>query len=142
MRRRAFWIAAHAMLLVLAFGAGTASAAKVFAPEDCGKAVARPDTISLACADDNIYVGAINWRNWGGRRSGGRGTLTVNNCNPNCAADKFKTYPVHITLRRVRVRKCSTKKRVPMYTTAILGFPVNQPSFAASIQKSKMGCNA
>ena len=139
--KRALLIAAPALLIVFAFGTGTASAAKVFAPEDCGKAVARPETVSLACADDNIYVSAINWKNWGGRNSGGNGTLVVNNCNPNCAADKFKTYPVHISLRKVRIRKCQTKKRVPMYRTAVLSFPANQPSFAASIRKSKLGCD-
>jgi hypothetical protein len=86
-------------------------------------------------------VGAINWRNWGGRRSGGTGTLTVNNCNPSCVADKFKAYPAHITVRQVRLRKCGTKERVPMYRTAVLSFPVNQPSFASSIRKSKLGCS-
>ena len=139
--KRAFLIAVPA-LIVFAFGTGTASAAKVAAPEDCGKAVARPDTISLACADDNIYVAAIDWNSWGGRRSNGTGTLTVNNCNPNCAADKFKTYPVNISLRKVRVRKCGTKKRVPIYRTAVLSFPSTQPSFASDIRKSKLGCNA
>ena len=140
--RRALWIGVPALLIVFALGAGTASAAKVLAPEDCGKAVARPDTVSLACADDNIYVAAINWSSWGGRRSQGTGTLTVNNCNPSCAADKFKTYPVNISLRRVRVRKCGTKKRVPLYRTAVLSFPITAPSFAASIRKSKLGCNS
>lgn len=140
--RRALWIVAPALLIVFVFGTGTASAAKVFAPEDCGKAVARPDTISLACADDNIYIAAINWSNWGGRRSQGTGTLTVNNCNPSCVADKFKTYPVIVSLRKVRLRKCATKKRVPMYRTAVLSFTANEPSFASSIRKSKIGCNA
>ena len=139
--KRVACVAGLALLTVVAVGTGTASAAKVVAPEDCGKAVARPDPVSLACADDNIYVSAINWKNWGGRNSGGNGTLVVNNCNPNCAADKFKTYPVHISLRKVRVRKCQTKKRVPMYRTAVLSFPSNQPSFADSIRKSKLGCN-
>ena len=139
--RRGLLIAAAALLLTAAFGTGTASAAKVLAPEDCGKAVARPDTISLACADDNIYVAAINWTNWGGRRSQGSGTLTVNNCKPSCAADKFKTYPVIISVRKVRIRKCGTKKRVPLYRTAVLSFSGDKPSFASSIRKSKMGCN-
>ena len=140
--RRLLLAVAAALLLIAAFGTGSASAAKVFAPEDCGKAQARPDTISLACADDNAYVAAINWRNWGGRRSQGTGTLTVNNCNPSCVADKFKTYPVTISLRKVRLRKCGTKKRVPLYRLAVLDFLVNKPSFAGSIRKTKIGCNA
>jgi hypothetical protein len=83
-------------LLAAAALAGPASAAgnpTVLA--DClGKPQVKPDTIVLACGDGNQSVSGIKWAGWGSTFAAGRGTISINDCTPNCAAGHDHFYPV------------------------------------------------
>jgi hypothetical protein len=48
----------------------------------------------LACADGNFSVAKLAWTGWGQAFTAGRGTGSVNDCKPNCAAGHFHSYPV------------------------------------------------
>jgi hypothetical protein len=58
---------------------------------------------------------------------------------PNCAEGNFKTYPVDMTLNKVRERKCG-KKKVPLFLKLLLSFPQNAPSSADELGKNTMSC--
>ncbi len=132
-------VAASAGVLAASAGAGKGP----FAPEDCTRAEARPERITISCADDGIFVDSINWSNWGGNQSSGTGILHVNKCKPSCVAGNFKEYPVNLAVTKPKPRKCGTKKRVKLYRIMYLNFPQNQPSqnIVSAVSKSKMFCN-
>jgi hypothetical protein len=65
---------------------------------NCDKSQVKPKSIILACADVNEYVNKITWKAFGGTTATGTGTFVENTCTPNCAAGKFKDYPVTLTL--------------------------------------------
>jgi hypothetical protein len=129
-----------ALVAIPALFAATAGAAKgPFAPEDCSKPKVEPQRIVISCADDGIFVDSITWNSWKKRKATGEGTLNVNTCNPNCAEGNFKTYPVDMTLNKVRERKCG-KKKVPLFLKLLLSFPQNAPSSADELGKNTMSC--
>jgi len=65
---------------------------------NCDHSQVKPKSIILACADVNAYVNKISWKAFGGPTANGAGTFVQNTCTPNCAAGKFKDYPVTFTL--------------------------------------------
>lgn len=59
-----------------------------------------------------IYVGGTtaflrirHWSRWTRTSAVTRGTLWVDNCQPDCASGRFRTYPATVTLSRVADRK-------------------------------------
>jgi hypothetical protein len=59
-----------------------------------------------------IYVGGTtaflripHWAHWTRTSAATRGTLWVDNCQPDCASGHFRTYPARVTLSRVAYRK-------------------------------------
>lgn len=62
----------------------------------------RPKGIVIACADDGLGVEKMTWTNWGTSTAKGQGELYENLCQPNCAEGKIETYPVLVTLSRVK----------------------------------------
>lgn len=60
------------------------------------KAVTRPGTLTLACADGNDALVHMAWTSWAPRLASGYGTETLNDCVPNCAEGKFRSYPVDV----------------------------------------------
>jgi hypothetical protein len=62
---------------------------------DCqGKAVVRPRSYTLACADGNDYLSKLTWTSWTPKLASGYGTEQLNDCQPNCAEGRFHAYPV------------------------------------------------
>jgi hypothetical protein len=52
----------------------------------------RPSGLTVGCATGAITVTAITWQMWNARTGGqGRGTLSVNSCQPNCASGTSRT---------------------------------------------------
>ncbi len=65
---------------------------------DCvGDLQFKPKEIIIACADAGVAFSNITWSRWNNNRAVGRGTLSVNTCEPTCADGNFVTY------RRVRL---------------------------------------
>ncbi|MER5810269.1 hypothetical protein ABT143_19110 [Streptomyces sp. NPDC002033] len=66
---------------------------------DCfSKAQTRPEEYLLACGDGNNRLVGLRWESWGPRQATATGTDMVNDCRPNCAAGRFRPYPVTVTL--------------------------------------------
>jgi hypothetical protein len=66
-----------------------------------GKGVMHPSTYIISCADANNYLKGMTWAFWNSK-AGGFGKDAVNNCVPSCAAGKFHSYPVNVSLYRVK----------------------------------------
>jgi hypothetical protein len=65
---------------------------------DCFKSQARPATIIIACADDNLVLIHVRWSTFGGPSARATGTYYVNDCTPYCAAGRFHSYPIKLVL--------------------------------------------
>lgn len=60
---------------------------------DCTGGLAfKPKDIVIACADAGVAFSNITWTRWNNNGAVGRGTLTVNTCEPTCAAGNVLTY--------------------------------------------------
>ncbi|OXR44945.1 hypothetical protein B7C42_02902 [Nocardia cerradoensis] len=116
--RPLFGAAAAAALLMLAgcgsSDSGNARPADSVAPKatttgtvpeviDCSfsKPAVRPENMILACADLGAQVEQIVWQSWGPDQAQGDGVERENTCDPNCAAGKYITKKVHLTLTDV-----------------------------------------
>ncbi|MEU9037160.1 hypothetical protein AB0D45_19970 [Streptomyces sp. NPDC048352] len=93
-------------LAACAAAAVPASAAPTPAPDpvvvvDCSaQAQVRPEEYLLACGDGNNRLVALRWETWGPSTATATGTDMVNDCRPYCAAGRFRSYPVTVTLSR------------------------------------------
>lgn len=65
---------------------------------DCaGEPVARPDQLTLTCADGNEMLDQLVWSDWGQDQAQATGQLTTNTCEPNCANGSTLVVPVKVT---------------------------------------------
>jgi hypothetical protein len=64
----------------------------------CGHNEVRPGKLMIACADGNLYIGNITWSSWGTEEALGEGTLSRNQCDPNCAEGTFEHTKVSVRL--------------------------------------------
>jgi hypothetical protein len=72
---------------------------------DCqGHARTRPDAYLLACGDGNNVLSGIHWTTWSADSAVATATDHANDCRPNCAAGRFRTYAVTVTLDEPRTR--------------------------------------
>ena len=69
---------------------------------DCTKSQVRPSSIVLACADDNLVLTHLHWSSFGASDATAAGDYYVNGCTPDCAAGKFHSYPIKLTLSEAR----------------------------------------
>ncbi|MBO0801560.1 MAG: hypothetical protein J2P25_00580 [Nocardiopsaceae bacterium] len=69
---------------------------------DCAKASTRPSGIVIACADHGLGVEKMTWTSWGTSSATGQGIFYENQCQPSCAKGKTATYPVQVTLSKVK----------------------------------------
>lgn len=70
-----------------------------------GKAVVKPGSYVIACADANIYFADIHWTSWGTTSAKGSGTYVQNTCTPTCAAGRYVEHPGRLMLsKRVSTR--------------------------------------
>lgn len=69
---------------------------------NCRQSQVKPKEVILACADVNLYVDKISWHSFGGGTATGSGTYVENTCTPDCAAGKYKSYPVSLTLSNAK----------------------------------------
>lgn len=61
----------------------------------------RPANYVLSCADANAQWAKVTWSSWGATSATGVGTLSQNNCTPNCVGGRVINYAATVTLRRV-----------------------------------------
>jgi len=97
---RRFALAVGSLCIVLGVvGAATASGSNRVVG-DCKHSQIRPAQIIIYCADANGLLKNMRWSSFGGATARGTGSYSFNDCNPNCAAGHFHTYPVTVTLSR------------------------------------------
>jgi hypothetical protein len=68
---------------------------------NCGAQVTKPTDLTIACGDGNDRLKSLRWTVWSDSAAKGSGIEEVNDCEPYCAAGKFHSYPVTVTLDRV-----------------------------------------
>ena len=83
-----------ACLLLVPAGSANRTATTIGLPDCLGKPRVRPTSVVLACADGNFSVAKLAWTGWGQSFAAARGTGSLNDCKPNCAAGHFHSYPV------------------------------------------------
>ena len=102
----AMMIAAISLSLVGAAGASQPASARTPSVLTCsGKVVMRPTSYVLACADANTYFDSIKWTTWGKTTATATATFVQNNCEPDCAAGKFISYPATLKLSKPKSTK-------------------------------------
>ncbi|MFD3544798.1 hypothetical protein ACFWUW_04110 [Streptomyces sp. NPDC058655] len=80
-------------------GAAVAPAPDPLVVVDCfTQAQVRPEEYLLACGDGNNTLVGLRWDTWGPRTATATGTDMANDCRPDCAAGRFRSYPVTVTL--------------------------------------------
>lgn len=77
-------------------GKQSAKALRYVAINCLGNAVVRPGTFVLACADGNDTLTKLHWTTWSAGFATATGNQVANDCTPNCAQGKFKSYPVRV----------------------------------------------
>ncbi|MGH9099445.1 MAG: hypothetical protein ACRDV8_04340 [Acidimicrobiales bacterium] len=89
---------------------------------DCaGKAVVRPSSYVLTCADANSYFDGIVWATWGPTTARARATYVQNTCTPTCVAGHFVRYPATLTLSAPVKTKYGDLFRVIHYSYSVAG---------------------
>ncbi|MEU8980414.1 hypothetical protein ACFVXW_10390 [Streptomyces sp. NPDC058251] len=79
---------------------GLPSPAQVVAVDCFSGAQVRPGDFLLACGDGNNRLTALHWSSWGAASATGSGIDAVNDCQPDCATGKFRSFPVTVRLDR------------------------------------------
>jgi hypothetical protein len=74
----------------------------------------------MSCADANASWKKVSWATWGSKSATGSGELYQNDCTPNCAAGRFRTYAAKVVLSEV----IKTKKYGALYSKATFSYSV------------------
>jgi hypothetical protein len=94
-------VACLAAVPPVALAATSSSSSKPFAIT-CYSEHFKPKKIVIACGDAGICLGKLKWSSWTGSSAKGTGVYRQNECTPDCAAGKIKSYPVKVTLSKVK----------------------------------------
>lgn len=124
-----------AAALVIAAFALTASAASPMKVTNCSKAVSKPKSITLTCADANTALNKLSWSSFGGATAKGKGTLVVDLCEPNCASGKNASYPASVVA--TGSKKC---RGVRVYTKLALTFTGSKKPGSSVKRNWTLGC--
>ena len=113
--------------------AGSAAAAPYVVLDCLGKAQVKPETIALACADNNDGLTHLHWTSWTPQLASAYGTEQANDCTPNCAQGHIHYYPVLAVLwGSAAVTGHPGERR---FTKATLSYPKGRPAIYVT------GCN-
>jgi hypothetical protein len=117
----------------------SASTQKLYvAAKGCTGHTLEPGTVILACADANLYVSGLDYSSYGASSAPATGTVHVNECKPNCAAGKFRTYPAKLTF--FDVVKCSDGRRY--YARAKYSYEAKYGKGTADIEPTTLKCES
>jgi hypothetical protein len=121
--------------VAVAASAGAQSGVRVFFPVDCVHNVFRPQSITVACADDNFRVTKIRWTSYGRSSASGRGRARIDTCDPDCVSGTFRTYQVSVRLSGVR--QCGD---VPQFTRLVVVFRGTPPQGFSRSERQRFQC--
>ncbi|MGH8980623.1 MAG: hypothetical protein ACRDWE_06320 [Acidimicrobiales bacterium] len=116
MGRRIMFLAVAALSLALVLpamasassSASASASASAKSPRvlDCaGRAVIRPGSYVLSCADANAYFDDIHWTSWDATAAVASATFVENTCTPTCAGGHFVKHPARLALSDPRVTR-------------------------------------
>jgi hypothetical protein len=88
-------------------------------PSRCTDQKVAPVSVIISCGSANLYADELAWSSWGAATSTATGVMSVNTCDPNCAAGNRKAFPVQLTASGLR--DCPFGK--PQYTRLDYDFP-------------------
>jgi hypothetical protein len=128
-------VAACVACVAVPGSAGGQSGVRVFFPVDCVHNVYRPQSITVACADENFRVTKIDWRSYGQSSASGSGRARIDTCQPDCVSGTFQTYRVRVQL--TRVRQCGD---VPQFTRLSVTFNAAPPSGFSRTETQRFQC--
>jgi hypothetical protein len=110
-------------------GALSAASAPVsIAAQGCSGHAYKPSRVVFACADGNVYATGLKYTSYGSREARASASIHVNNCEPNCAAGRFRTSTGGV--RFYRVVKCADRRR---YFTRV-HYTIAKRSYSADIE--------
>lgn len=96
---------------------------------DCGfkKPVAKPQSMTMTCADGGTVVSDVDWRIWDANSALGAGTVTSNDCDPSCADGTNIEYAAMILMDQVESNGAG-----PQFTRAVLVFGDETPNYGGN----------
>jgi hypothetical protein len=103
--------------------------------DDCGPLLSSPRQLTLACADANYGLAGLRWRHWGAPVASASGTVRANDCKPYCAAGHFHSYPVAVTVDRLR--RCNSAR---YYARLTIVYANKRPAGIAKRDVHTLGC--
>jgi hypothetical protein len=114
--------------------AQTASPAIVL-PDCLGKPQIKPAQIVFACGDGNFSAAKLQWTGWGATFAAARGTGSMNDCTPNCAAGHFHSAPIVV----LASGRGSCPDGRPAYTTVTWAW-IGKPPYVDNDPKQTFHC--
>ena len=88
-------------------------------PSRCTDQKVAPVTVIISCGSANLYADELAWSSWGGATATATGVMSVNTCDPYCAAGNRAEFPVQLTASSLR--NCAYGR--PQYTRVKYHFP-------------------
>jgi hypothetical protein len=119
-------IACVAAVPSVAIAATASGSGKPFAI-NCFKEQFKPKRITIACGDAGIYLSKLKWTSWSRSSAKATGTYNQNDCTPDCAGGKIRSYPVQVTLSKPK--SCRGQAQLA-FKRATLTYTGTQPSGA------------
>jgi hypothetical protein len=90
----------------------------------------KPATIILACGDGNAVLQKLSWSSWKDHSASGQGSLSQNDCTPDCADGTFHSYPIKVSL----ADPVPTDGR-QYFVKVTLSFPKHRPTGVAKVER-------
>jgi hypothetical protein len=103
MRPRSWLLVAATVAAASSVAASAAQATAVQRIGGCAPDRARPTRVILACGDAALGLTRMRWTSWGGSAARGHGFVSINDCEPYCAAGTFHQYRVRVVADRPKV---------------------------------------
>lgn len=105
---------------------------------NCERGRYKPRRVIITCADANFFARGITWSSWTRSEARGRGTARVNDCDPNCAAGTFRSYP--LGLRAFRPRETGGCVPGSLFTRLAWRFPQRKPAGSRRSGTARLTC--
>jgi hypothetical protein len=88
-----------AVLVALLAAPAAAGSGRVWAI-NCNREQYKPRQIVLACGDGVTLLRKLSWSGWSSSKASGKGQYAFDDCQPDCAAGHFHSYPVKVTMTK------------------------------------------
>ena len=108
-------------------GNGSGTAGPVYVELPFTSKSGKPNTLGFY---EHTELDGISWSGWGGSTASGTGTLTDDDCTPDCATGHQDTYSAHVVLSDIRT--VNGTREYTRYTVTFTG-QAQHPELARSL---------